>query len=153
MSRFGHMLVKRWYGILGLPRQVPSFYPSILAGEIEELGLAEIALEKFSETSDVYFARTRAFYDGYPADGGVPHFATWKNILIYAYMIGKYTLRWGFYRTAAALSSAPRAHLVRDVVNPSKDSKLDVVAARHGIDQAKFRTVCHRLRWIWPLFP
>ncbi|KAL8822806.1 MAG: hypothetical protein Q9191_006464 [Dirinaria sp. TL-2023a] len=134
------MLVKRWYGALGLPRHSATWYTDRLAEEIEELGEAKTAVEKLSESSDVYFARTRAFYDGYPILGNYPpSFGTAKDILVYAYMIGKTTSRWAFYRTAATLARAPRADLVREVVNPSKDSKLEVVAARHGIEPATFK--------------
>ena len=42
---------------------------------------------------------------------------------------------------------------VREVVNPSKDSKLREVAARHGIDPGRFERVGKRLRRVWPLLP
>ena len=54
---------------------------------------------------------------------------------------------------AALLSGAPDAATVREVVNPAKDSKLDEVAVRHGIDLAVFRRVGRRLRCVWPLLP
>ena len=71
----------------------------------------------------------------------------------YAYMLAKYTSRWAFYRTAALLCGAPDAGAVREVVNPGKDSKLDDVAVRHGIDPIAFRRVGWWLRWVWPRLP
>lgn len=60
---------------------------------------------------------------------------------VYAYMLVKYTSRWSFYRVAAYLSAAPHYDLVREVVNPRKNFKVDEVALRHGIDPARFRRV------------
>ena len=68
-------------------------------------------------------------------------------------MLAKYTSRWGFYRMAALLCGAPDAAAVREVVNPAKDSKLDEVAVRHGVNQAAFRRVGRTLRCVWPLLP
>jgi hypothetical protein len=68
-------------------------------------------------------------------------------------MLAKYTLRWKFYRTAAILCSAPHYDLVREVVNPSKDHKLDEVASRHQIDPVEFERVGRQLRRVWPLLP
>lgn len=70
-----------------------------------------------------------------------------------AYMVLKYTLRWGFYRTAARLSGSRKWSGVREVINPGKDHKLGEVAVRHGIDTAKFRDNSRMLRRVWPLLP
>ena len=51
------------------------------------------------------------------------------------------------------LYGAPRYDLVREVVNPSKDYKLDEVASRHQIDPVQFKQVGGRLRRVWPLLP
>ena len=156
------MLVKRWYGFLGLPPQPASWYPQALRDEQEELLEATTAIDKLSETSDVYFVHTRAFYDRplnhdhndhhyqIPAP---PPFATPHDLLVYGYMIAKLTSRWLFYRTAAVLARAPRPERVREVVNPKKVSKLDAVASRHGIDLPTFRKVCRRLSRVWWFLP
>ena len=68
-------------------------------------------------------------------------------------MLAKFTLRWKFYRIAAIMCNAPRPDLVREVVNPSKDQKLEQVASRHQIDPVKFKIVGRRLLQIWPLLP
>ena len=68
-------------------------------------------------------------------------------------MFAKYTSRWGFYRMAALLCGAPDAATVREVVNPAKDSKLDEVAVRHGMNPVAFRRVGRTLRCVWPLLP
>lgn len=69
---------------------------------------------------------------------------------VYAYMLVKYTSRWSFYRVAAYLSAAPHYDLVREVVNPRKNFKVDEVAL-HGIDQVRLRRVSRQLLWVWPL--
>lgn len=112
--------------------------------------MAKTSVEKLSETSDVFFAIIRAHFDGFPVRK-IPDFVASRHTSVYAYMLGKYTLRWGFYRTAAFLSGAPRS--VCEVVNPSKDDKLHVVALRHQIDPERFKRVGRRLRWVWPLLP
>lgn len=68
-------------------------------------------------------------------------------------MLAKFTSRWKFYQTAAYLCNAPRYDLVREVVNPRKDGKLEEVASRHQIDPVRFRRIGRRLRRVWPLFP
>ena len=57
------------------------------------------------------------------------------------------------YRTAARLARAPNHRAIKEVVNPRKAKKLDVVAARHGIDPVVFKTVSRRLLRVWPLLP
>jgi len=68
-------------------------------------------------------------------------------------MLGKYTLRWGFYRIAAFIRVGFRGRDVREVANPGKESKLREVAARHQIDPDKFVRVGSWLRWVWPILP
>lgn len=72
---------------------------------------------------------------------------------VIAYMMAKYTLRWGFYRVAAWICLGKKIEGVREVVNPSKDRKLDEVAGRNGLDKEEFRRVGRRLRCVWPLLP
>jgi hypothetical protein len=68
-------------------------------------------------------------------------------------MLAKYTLRWKFYRTAAILCNIHHYDIVREVVNPSKDHKLDEVASRYQIDPVEFKRVGCQLRRVWPLLP
>ena len=84
------------------------------------------------------------------------------SVVMYGYMIAKFTLRWAFYRIAAGFCKREGNGKeggrggrwgVREVVNPGKESKLDVVAGRHGIDKEEFRRVARRLRLVWPLLP
>ncbi len=83
----------------------------------------------------------------------LPPFSPSRHSLVYAYMLAKYTSRWKFYRTAAILCNSPHFHLVREVVNPSKDHNLDEVASRHQIDPVEFKRVKCQLRRMWPLLP
>lgn len=143
--------LRRWHGILNLTRQKPSWYGDRLLEERTEVGEANTFIEKLSETSDIYFTIIRANYDGYAVEELPP--MTYHQLPVYAYMLGKFTSRWTFYRTAAYLCDAPQYHLVSEVINPKKDHKLDEVASRHQIDPARFKRISRRLRRVWPLFP
>jgi hypothetical protein len=139
--------------LLGLSRQSPpSWYRDRLQEELRERRIAETFWQKLGETSDVFFAISRARYDGFPVYK-LPPFVASRHGLVYAYMMAKYTLRWNFYRTAAILCNVPRYDLMREVVNPSKDHKLDEVASRHQIDPVEFKRVSRQLRRVWPLLP
>lgn len=146
-------LMRRWHRMLGLSRQSPpSWYRDRLREELRERRTANTPWQKLSETSDVFFSISRAQYDGFSVRK-LPPFVASRHILVYAYMLAKYTLRWKFYRTAAILCHAPHYDLVREVVNPSKDHKLDEVASRHQIDPVEFKRVGRQLRRVWPLLP
>ncbi|KAI0011875.1 hypothetical protein F4779DRAFT_615052 [Xylariaceae sp. FL0662B] len=141
-----------WHRLLKLPRQSPpSWYQDRLREELQERREAVTPLLKLSETADVFFSISRAEYDGFPVRE-LPRFA-FSHVLVYAYMLAKFTSRWMFYRVVSFLCGAPHYHDVREVVNPIKDHKLDEVAFRHHIDPVKFKRISHRLLWIWPLFP
>jgi hypothetical protein len=145
-------LLRRWHGMLGLSRHSPSWYRERLREELRERRTANTPWQKLSETSDVFFSISRAQYDGFPVRK-LPPFVASRHVLVYTYMLAKYTLRWKFYRTAAIICNAPHYDLVREVVNPSKDHKLDEVASRHQIDPVEFRRVGRQLRRVWPLLP
>jgi hypothetical protein len=146
-------LLHRWHGMLSLSRNSPSWYHDRYREELLELGDTKTPLLKLSETSDVFFSVSRAKYDGFPV-GELPKFRVSHGV-VYMYMLGKYTLRWGFYRVPARLCGLRGKILegMREVVNPGKDSKLGEVAARHQIDPVVFERVGRRLRWVWPLMP
>ncbi|KAI1132609.1 hypothetical protein F5Y10DRAFT_261029 [Nemania abortiva] len=142
----------QWHKLLGLPRQSPrSWHQDRFREELEELDEAENWLDRISESSDVLFAISRAKYDGFPIED-LPRLRL-GNVAIYAYMLAKYTSRYAFYRTLAFLCGAPAHSTVREVVNPTKDQKLEAVARRHHIDPEKFKSFGRRLRQFWPLFP
>ncbi len=150
MHHLAEVLLRRWHGLLGLARQSPAaWHEERLREERVELENAASAVERLSETSDVFFSISRARYDGYPVEE-LPHLASRRHVLVYGYMLAKFTLRWAFYRTAAFLCGVPP---VREVINPAKDHKIDGVAARHHIDPVPFKRVCRRLRRVWPLLP
>ena len=114
--------------------------------------MAKTSCQKLSEASDVFFSISRAQYDGFPVRK-LPPFVASRHITVYAYMLAKYTSRWKFYRIAAAKCNASNYDSVREVVNPSKDRKLEEVASRHQIDPAEFKRIGCRLRQVWPLLP
>jgi len=149
----GSRLLKQWHGMLGLSRQSPpSWNRDRLREELRERQTANTFWQKLSETSDVFFSISRARYDGFPVRK-LPAFVPSRHFLVYAYMMAKYTSRWKFYRTAVVLCNAPHYGLVREVVNPSKDHKLNEVAFRHGINPVEFGRVACQLRRVWPLLP
>jgi len=146
--------LQRWHNMLNLPRQTaPSWHRDRLREELQERRLAKTAWRKLSETSDVFFCISRAQHDGFPVHV-LPRFKPLRHGLVYAYMLAKYTLRWGFNRVVAGLCrGVPPGGRVREVVNPGKDGKLEEVAASHRIDLGEFGRVGRRLRWVWPLLP
>jgi hypothetical protein len=149
-----------WYASLNYQtKMIPTidallrrWYRARLREELHELRNAKTPLLKLSETSDVVFSIVRAQYDGFPIRK-LPFVTSPPHVILYAYMVAKFTSRWTFYRTLAMLCRAPRYDLVREVVNPIKDHKLDEVASRHQIDPAEFKRVGRRLRRVWPLLP
>ncbi|CAF9923680.1 MAG: hypothetical protein HETSPECPRED_005391 [Heterodermia speciosa] len=150
MPSIGITLLQAWHRLLSLPRHPASFYPARLSEELIEQSEAVTVLEKLSETSDVFFAISRARYDGVPLEP-LPAF-TGYNMLVYGYMIAKYTSRWGFYRTVTWASGGDWRK-VKEVVNPGKDKKVREVAGRIGVEEEKFGKIARRVRRVWPLFP
>lgn len=57
------------------------------------------------------------------------------------------------HRTVAFLYGSAHYGDVREVVNPSKDTKLDEVALRHQLDPISFKQAARQLRRVWPLLP
>lgn len=151
MQSAAHRILLRWHRALGLPRQPIPWYRARLREETSERRLAQSRCQRLSETADVFYIISRAQHDGNPLRQ-LPKF-TASHLVIYSYLVSKYTLRWLFYKTAARLCRHSHPHSVREVVNPAKDSKLKEVACRHGIDPARFERVCRRLRSVWPLLP
>ncbi|KAH8814606.1 hypothetical protein DL96DRAFT_418333 [Flagelloscypha sp. PMI_526] len=153
MQRCLDAFLRRWHKMLGLSLQSPpSWYRDRLREELRERRTAATFLERLSESSDVYFSIIRARHDGFPLRT-LPPFRVSRHSLVYTYMVAKYSLRWGFYRVAAALCRAPHYDTMREVVNPAKDRKLHEVAARHQIDEEKFKRIGRKLRRVWPLLP
>ncbi|KAJ5291468.1 hypothetical protein N7478_000719 [Penicillium angulare] len=142
-----------WLKRLGLPKvSSSSWHRKRVREELLERRQARPGLPKLSETSDVLFTVKRAHYDG----TRLRPFYLLTGIHLaptYTYMFAKFTSRWCFFRIAALVCRIPNHMAVREVVNPSKDHKVDEVARRHNIDPIKFRQACRRLRQIWPLLP
>jgi hypothetical protein len=136
--------------MLGLPRQSPPrWYRDRLREELWERRAATTYWQKLSETSDILFSISRALHDGIPMRQ-LPALSL-RNTPAYLYMLAKYSSRWKFYRVAAGRCDAPRRELIREVINPDKDHKLQEVALRHDIDPAAFKTVAGKLQRFWPL--
>lgn len=153
MRSIGDALVTQWHRMLGLSQQSPpSWYRDRLWEELRERRATKTPWQKLSETPDVFFSSSRAQYDGFPVRK-LPSSITSRHIPVYVYMLAKFTLRWKFHRTVAFLCNSPQYDLVREVVNSSKDQKLEEVASRHQIDPVKFKRAAGRLRKIWPILP
>ncbi len=141
----------RWHTVFGLPRKtLRPWHRARIREEFQERSEARSCLLRLSETADVVFSISRARHDGFPI---APLSAFRSNALVYAYVVAKFSLRWGFYRVAASLCGRVWRGPVREVINPARDSKLADVAARQGVDVERFVRVARRLRWVWPLLP
>ncbi|RWQ95389.1 hypothetical protein C8Q69DRAFT_491611 [Paecilomyces variotii] len=118
--------LRKWHRILGLTKQQPiSWHRDRLREELSGRRTATTRWQQPNETSDVLFSLSQARHDGFPLRL-LPSMLAPQYMPVYAYMLVKYTSRWSFYR----------------VVNPRKIFfKVDEVALRHGIDQARFRRV------------
>jgi hypothetical protein len=140
-----------WLRRLSLQRQPSaSWHRDRIKEELFERRRAHGTLSILSETSDVLFSFARSRHDGFCLRRW-PVVFNKRYLLIFTYMLVKYTSRYTFYRTAGIICRGPGP--VREVVNPIKDRNLDQVSIRHGINQRHFRTICLRLRRIWPLPP
>jgi hypothetical protein len=152
MRSLVNALLRKWHDKLSLSRHSPpSWYRDRLREELLERRNATCPMLKLSETADVFFTIIRARYDGFPIKSLPPY--TFRHTPIYAYMITKYTLRWKLYRTTTRLCGYPHFAQMREVVNPTKDHKLNEVALRHNINAKQFKQVCRRLQLVWPLLP
>lgn len=153
MSSRERTRLRWWFTMLSLQRQShAAWHRDRLREELCERRLAEKRWEKLSEASDVLISITRAQYDGFPTRNP-SCLSGLRSSPIYMYMLAKYTSRWSFYKVAAVLCNSRHWKLVNEVVNPSKDRKLNEVAFRHDIDQTDFQRVSRQLRRIGPLVP
>ncbi|KAL2069300.1 hypothetical protein VTL71DRAFT_15638 [Oculimacula yallundae] len=146
--------LKPWYCMLALTRQSPkSWHASRLTEEKEEVRIATTLIQKLSEESDIFFTIGRAAHDGCYIGDQPALSRSYRHVLIYAYMVGKFSSRCAFYQTAAIICRAERWKEVRKVINPGKDEKIKIVAERYGICPDEFLKVCKWLRRVWPLLP
>lgn len=90
----------RWHGFLRLPRHPQSWYKDRLREEICERRLATTPFQKLNETADVFYIISRVQYDSH-ALRRLPDFIL-PHLVVYAYLLSKYTSRWQFYRVAAS---------------------------------------------------
>lgn len=140
------MFIRGWHNILGLPRQIPSSgYRDRLREELRERQLPKTRWQQLSETSDIFFSSSRARHDGVLVQK-VPPRLGFRHLPTYKYMLRKNNSRWSLYRTAAIFCDASLLYHICEVVNASKDSKLDEVASRCKIDPAIFREASRQPR-------
>ncbi|KAI0144500.1 hypothetical protein GGR57DRAFT_517980, partial [Xylariaceae sp. FL1272] len=92
-------ILHKWDKALGLPRQpAAAWHRERLRDELAEYRAARTTQQRLSETAYVFFTLSRAAYDGFPVRR-LPPFAT-SHVLVYGYMVGKYTSRWLFFSRA-----------------------------------------------------
>ncbi|EED17920.1 hypothetical protein TSTA_117060 [Talaromyces stipitatus ATCC 10500] len=106
-----------------------------LREEEQELCEAQTYPEKICEASDVVFSISRAQHDGSDIQP-LHNFFDRKYMPVYLYVFGKFSSRWLFHITASLLCHAP--HVVREVVNPTKNRKVIRSCTRHQIDPVQF---------------
>ncbi|KAI1197352.1 hypothetical protein F5X97DRAFT_324568 [Nemania serpens] len=147
-----NIILRPWYTLLGLPLNLsPEWHHDRVREELIEYREAKTWLEALSEASDVFFSISRAKYDGV-AGLELPQLNI-HHVPIYGYLLAKFTSRRLFYWALAFLCGVPHHSSVREVVNPTKDHKLETVALRHDIEPEKFKRIGRRLRRVWLLFP
>lgn len=152
MGSFLQRLVQCWIRKLSLKRQLSrAWHRARIREELQERRMASSALQKLSETADVLFSINRAQHDGVFIRK-LPRSLSLRHLPVCVYMIAKFSLRWGFFRTAALLSQEKNYRAVCEVINARKNHKLAQVAVRHRMSP-KFVQICHRLRRFWPLLP
>lgn len=155
---FGETFLTSWHTLLSLQRQSSaSWYMNVLREETLEFEQAVSYVDKLSEESDLFFILSRSRFDKYPI-GALPSLISvekglFRNVAVYAYMVGKYSGRWIFYRVVARVCGKEDWRSVNEVINPTKGFKLRTVASRHGVDQGGFERVAKRLLRVWPLLP
>ena len=153
MHAIGKAFLQTWHRTLHLSKQTPPlWYRDRLREELRERRSARTTWERLSETSDVLFSISRAKYDGFPICK-LPWQFSVPSVLVYTYMLAKFSSRWMFYKTLALLCGAHHYRTVCEVINPHKDGKLVEVAVRHQIDPVQFTTIGRKLRRFWPLLP
>ncbi|KAH7139781.1 hypothetical protein B0J13DRAFT_424098, partial [Dactylonectria estremocensis] len=119
-------------------------YRDRLRVEMRERRLATTRCHMLSETADVFDILIRAPHDSHQLRKLLDFSPS--HLVVCAYLLSKYTLRWQFCRVAALLCNRAHLNSMREVVNPAKDHKLYTVARRHGIEPEGFELVCRRLR-------
>ncbi|KAK7959594.1 uncharacterized protein PG986_004448 [Apiospora aurea] len=101
--------LRRWHRLLGLSTHAPGWYRERLREELRERRHANGPWQKLSETADIMFAISRAQHDGFPVRQSLlaPKAPLGRrgSCGVCAYMLAKYTSRWLFYQTAAAISA------------------------------------------------
>ncbi|KAL8365381.1 hypothetical protein RB595_004266 [Gaeumannomyces hyphopodioides] len=155
------VILRRWHAYLGLPRKESrSWHQDRLSEELVELKGTKSLVGSLSEASDVIFSVSRAEYEGFTDDRAtlsdfLEQLSTFWAVIVVAYMLYKFTMRWSFYRVTAYACGLRGARLdaVRDVINPAKSHKLGEVAARHNLQAEEFQRVGNVVRRLWPLLP
>ncbi len=151
------VMLSVFHAALGLRRHDATWHRADLRGEIAELREAVGQHDRLSEMSDVVYTASRGIAAGHhlPALTRLLPHATSRWCAI-AYMCLKYTLRFGLFASAGALTPyiskvAPPRAMVRTVRNPAKLSKVGDIAREFGRSPEIFAARVILLKKIWPI--
>jgi hypothetical protein len=135
--------------MLGMPKHDKEWHMQDIADEIRELKESRSLIYRWSESSDIVYTVTRAWWSGYP---DIQSPITGVSFYLAAlYMIPKYSLRRLFFRKVGRRMNSSKP--VTEVRNPRKTHKLVNIAGYYQLDPNKFVAECNRLLRFWPLLP
>lgn len=139
------MIFKFWHNLLGMEKHDLAWHGADIADELMEYKQANGFIERWSETSDVVYAYTRAQWTGHSKlSFPLPRrYLTWGAL----YMFPKYTSRWFFFVVAGKLAKSQR--IIREVRNPAKPSKLNKIAEKYNLNTERFNVACQKLSKYW----
>jgi len=132
--------------MLNMPRHDEAWHQQDLTDELAEYNEATGPIDRWSELSDVVYTYTRAHWSGHPSIA-FP-FSRARFFVGTFYMIPKYTLRWGFFRTLGRQFDAKLR--ISEVRNPKKIEKLEKIADKYNLDKNQFVTKAEQLMKYWP---
>lgn len=139
-------LIHRWHSYLDMPKNDLDWHRKDIEDELLEFKQAKKFFDKWSEISDVVYTYTRAKWSGH-TDINFPLSRSYFYVGL-LYMFPKYTLRWRFFRAVGKKIDSDLN--IKEVRNPRKSEKLDVMAEKYNLDKIQFKTEVNILikKWI-----
>lgn len=138
------MILYRWHSWLGMRKKDLAWHQQDVADELAELQEASGLIDRWSEKSDVVYTVTRARWSGHNVDYPINKLDTALGL---CYMYPKYTTRFLFYRKAGRKID-PKSD-VRQVRNPKKVHKLQLIAERYDLPPEEFIAICQNQYRYW----
>lgn len=138
-------VIHHWHNKLDMPKHDLAWHQQDMADELQELEEAKGLIYKWSELSDVVYTCTRAHWSGHPEI--IFPFSKARLYLGSVYMFPKYSLRWGFFRKLG--KKFDKNLEIREVRNPEKLEKLEVIAKKYNLDPHRFKAEATKLMKKW----